>query len=72
MVPHDHPQRLTMQEERIKHWIGVGAQPTERVARFFGKAGLAAVPAIRQTPKKSTPKAKAQERMKAAAEAAKA
>ena len=72
MVAHDHPQRLTMQQERIKHWIGVGAQPTERVARFLGKAGLYAMPAVRETPKKSLPKAKAQERLKAAAEAAKA
>jgi small subunit ribosomal protein S16 len=43
--------------------------PTERVARFLGEAGLIEKPPIRETPIKSAPKAKAQERMKAAAEA---
>ncbi len=42
-----------------------------RVARFFGDVGLVAKPERRETPAKSAPKAKAQERAKAAAEAAK-
>jgi small subunit ribosomal protein S16 len=70
MVAKDHPERVVLNVERIKHWLGVGAQPTERVARLFGKAGLGPVPAVPQQTKKSQPKAKAQERMKAAAEAA--
>jgi small subunit ribosomal protein S16 len=36
------------------------------VARFLGEAGLAPKPEIRETPKKSAPRAKAQERAKAA------
>lgn len=70
MVAQDHPERLTLNEERIKHWLSVGAQPTDRVARFLGKAGLIAAPVYRETPTKSAPKKKAQERAKAAAAAA--
>ena len=71
MVEKGHAERLVIKEERVKHWLGVGALPTERVARFFGDAGLIAKPEIRETPKRSAPKAKAQERAKAAAETAK-
>ena len=71
MVEKGHAERLVLKEERVKHWLGVGALPTERVARFFGDAGLIAKPEIRETPKRSAPKAKAQERAKAAAETAK-
>jgi small subunit ribosomal protein S16 len=72
MVDKDHKERLVLKEERVKHWLGVGALPTDRIARFLGDAGLAEKPGRRETPKKSTPKAKAQERAKAGAEAAKA
>src|SRR5579859_182126 len=71
MLDKGHADRIVLKEERIKHWLGVGALPTERVARFFGDAGLYAKPEIRESPKRSAPKAKAQERAKAAAEAAK-
>ena len=71
MLAKDHAARLVLKEERIKHWLGVGALPTDRVARFFGDVGLVAKPERRETPAKSAPKAKAQERAKAAAEAAK-
>lgn len=70
MVAQDHPERLTLDQERIKHWLSVGAQPTDRVARFLGKAGLIEAPVYRDTPTKSAPKKKAQERAKAAAAAA--
>ena len=70
MLDRGHAERVTLKEERIKHWLGVGAQPTERVARFFGEAGLAETPSQRVTPQKSAPKAKAQERAKAAEAAA--
>jgi small subunit ribosomal protein S16 len=62
--------RVTLKEERVRHWLGVGAQPTERVARFLGDAGIVDKPAFQETPKQSAPKAKAQERAKQAAEAA--
>jgi small subunit ribosomal protein S16 len=64
MVERDHPQRLNLNEERIKHWLSVGAQPTDRVARFLGGAEIIAMPAIREQTKKSKPRAKAQERLR--------
>ena len=70
MLERGHADRVTLKEERIKHWLGVGAQPTDRVTRFLGEAGIVDKPAIRETPMKSTPKARAQERAKAAEEAA--
>ena len=70
MLERGAADRVTLKEERIRHWLGVGAQPTERVARFFGDAGIAGKVEIKETPIKSAPKAKAQERAKAAEEAA--
>ena len=70
MLERGHAERVTLKEERIRHWLGVGAQPTDRVARFLGDAGLVAKPEFRETPAKSAPKAKAQARAKDAEEAA--
>ena len=70
MLERGHAERVTLKDERIKHWLGVGAQPTERVARFLGDAGIIEKPPIPDRPFKATPKAKAQERAKAAEEAA--
>jgi small subunit ribosomal protein S16 len=69
MLPADHADRLHLQDERIKHWLSVGALATERVAKFLGKAGLAPMPVYREQPQQSAPKKKAQERAKAAAAA---
>jgi small subunit ribosomal protein S16 len=68
MLVKDHPQRIQIDAERAKHWLSVGAQPTERVALFFGRAELVPAPARKETPTKSAPKAKAQERAKQEAE----
>jgi small subunit ribosomal protein S16 len=62
----DNPKRIVLNEERIKYWLSVGAQPSDRVARFLDKAGLRKRDA-RSNPTKGKPKAKAQERAKAAA-----
>ena len=70
MLDKGHADRVTLKEERLKHWLGVGAQPTERVARFLGEAGIAEKPEIRETPSKSAPKAKAQARAGEAKDAA--
>ncbi len=72
MVAKDHPERLTLQDERIKHWMGVGARPTDRVARFLADAGLGDKPSVPEQTKQHLPKAKAQERLREAEEAAKA
>jgi small subunit ribosomal protein S16 len=62
MVAKDHPDRILLKEERIKYWMGVGAQPSDRVAKFMGSAGLIDMPAQKQQVTKHLPKAKAQER----------
>ena len=67
MLPADHAERIRLQDERITHWLGEGALPTERVAKFLGRAGLAPMPAFREQPVQSAPKKKAQERAKEAA-----
>ena len=70
MVPKDHPERIVLKDERIKYWIGVGAQPTDRVARFLGQAGIMDAPAIPEQTKQNQPRPKTVERLKAAEEAA--
>src|ERR1700720_3730223 len=70
MLDRGHADRVTLKEERIRHWLGVGAQPSDRVARFLGDAGLVEKRAVRETPSKSTPKAKAQAAPREADEAA--
>jgi len=70
MLPQEHAERLVLKNDRIQHWLSMGAQPTDRVARFFSDAGLMTARARAEQTKKSQPKAKAQERLKAAAAAA--
>lgn len=72
MLPSDHAERVRLVSERITHWLSQGAQPTDRVARFLGNAGLIAKPVFSEQPKQSAPKKKAQERAAAAAKAAEA
>ena len=68
----DDPDRVTLNEERIRHWLGHGAVPTDRVARFLGSANIVAMPAQGNNPNKAKPKKKAQERAAATEEAKKA
>ncbi len=70
MLAKDDPNRVVLDVERARHWLGRGATPSDRVARFLGQAEIIPMPAQRSNPKKALPKAKAQERMKAAEEAA--
>jgi len=73
MLMKENAQRVVLVEERVKHWLKIGAQPSDRVARFLHAAGLGPKLEWRETPKKSAPRAKTQERMKVeAAEAEKA
>ena len=70
MLPKDHPERVRLNEERVRHWLGVGALPSDRVARFLGAAEIIPMPAQRNNPQKARPKAKALERAAARAEKA--
>jgi len=70
MLPQEHADRIRLMGERILHWVGQGALPTDRVAKFLGHAGLAPMPVYPEQPVQSAPKKKAQERAKVAAAAA--
>ena len=70
MLPKDHQHRLHVNEDRVKHWIGVGAQPTDRVRKMLSPLGLVEGYVQRDQPKKSAPGRKRAERE--AEEAAKA
>jgi small subunit ribosomal protein S16 len=72
MLAKDHPERVTLQTERIQHWLKIGAQPSDRVARFLGQASVIAMPAYREQPKKSAPRPKTLERLAAREEKRKA
>lgn len=40
LLPKDSEERVKLKEDRVKHWIGVGARPTDRVHRFLDAAGI--------------------------------
>jgi small subunit ribosomal protein S16 len=61
ILPKDSPDRVVLDEERVKHWLSVGAQPTDRVLRFLDERGLAKRTA-KNNPKKAEPGKKAVER----------
>ena len=69
MLKKDDPNRVKLSEDRVKHWLSVGAQPTDRVLRLLDITGIAKrTPG--NNPEKAKPKKKAQERTAAAAEKA--
>ena len=69
LLAKDNADRVKLDVERAKHWLSVGAQPTDRVARFLDAAGLAKREGS-NNPEKSKPKKKRMEREAAQAEAA--
>jgi small subunit ribosomal protein S16 len=75
LLAKDNEQRVQLDADRAKHWLSVGAQPTDRVARFLDAAGVLERSA-RNNPNKGKPGEKAteraEERATKAAEAAEA
>jgi small subunit ribosomal protein S16 len=69
LLAKDNADRVKLDVARIKHWLSVGAQPTDRVARFLDAAGLAKREK-QNNPSKAKPKKKRLEREAAQAEAA--
>ena len=61
LLAKDDEKRIIIDAERAKHWVSVGAQPTDRVARFLDAAGVKERPA-RSNPNKAEPGKKAKER----------
>ena len=72
LLPQDNENRVVLDKEKVSAWLSKGAQPTERLQKLFANLGICAAPVTREQPKKSAPKAKAMERLKAKEEAAKA
>jgi len=61
LLPKDSGERVKLDTERAAHWLKVGAQPSDRVARFLDAAGLMKRTA-KNNPKKAEPGEKAKER----------
>ena len=61
LLAKDSPDRVKLLGERISHWLSVGAQPSDRVARFLDAAGIRER-AARNNPNKAVPGEKAKER----------
>ena len=61
LLAKDDANRVVLDADRAKHWLSVGAQPTDRVARFFDAAGIKER-AARSNPNKGVPGDKAKER----------
>ncbi|HEU4819532.1 MAG TPA: 30S ribosomal protein S16 [Qipengyuania sp.] len=62
LLPKDSGERVKLNEDRARYWLGVGAQATDRVARFLDAAGVKER-AARNNPKKAEPGEKAKERV---------
>jgi small subunit ribosomal protein S16 len=69
LLPKDKKERVGLEAERIKYWLGQGAQPTTRVARILGENDIIPMPANANNPNKAIPK---KERKKEGEEAPKA
>jgi small subunit ribosomal protein S16 len=69
LLPKEKTERLTLNQERAKHWLKVGAQPTDRVLKLLDALGLKKREA-RNNPIKAKPGKKRVEREKAQADAA--
>ena len=63
LLAKDDENRVQIDADRAKHWLGEGAQPSDRVAMFLGKLGVAAMPEQKNNPEKAKPKAAAQQRL---------
>ena len=61
LLAKDSDQRIQLDADRARHWLSVGAQPTDRVARFLDQAGVREREA-RNNPNKGKPGEKATER----------
>ena len=56
LLPKEKKERIGLEAERIKYWLGQGAQPTTRVARILGENELMPMPANGNNPQKAIPK----------------
>ncbi|PZN94030.1 MAG: 30S ribosomal protein S16 [Alphaproteobacteria bacterium] len=61
LLPKDSAERIKLDTDRASHWLSVGAQPSDRVARFLDAAGVR-TRAAKTNLKKGEPGEKAKER----------
>lgn len=54
LLAKDSEDRVKMDMERVQYWLGQGAQPTDRVARFLEAAGVREKK-VRNNPKAAVP-----------------
>jgi len=69
LLPKDSEERVKMDIDRIKHWLGEGAQPTDRISRMLEAAGVLEKK-TRNNPDKGKPGEKAQARVQEKADKA--
>ena len=69
LLAKDDEKRVQLNEDRVRYWLGVGAQPSDRVLRFLDAAGILERKA-RNNPNKAKPGEKATERAEEKAEKA--
>ena len=69
LLPKDSEERVKMDMDRVKYWLGEGAQPTDRVSRFLEAAGVLEKKE-RSNPQKGEPGEKAKARAEEKAEKA--
>ena len=72
LLPKDKKERVGLEAERIKYWLGQGAKPTTRVARILGENDLISMPAAGNNPNKAIPKKERNKKEEDGAEAPKA
>src|SRR6056300_168175 len=56
LLPKEKKERVGLEAERIKYWLGQGAQPTTRVAIILGEQEIMPMPANGNNPQKAIPK----------------
>ncbi|MDC0977122.1 30S ribosomal protein S16 [Pelagibacteraceae bacterium] len=56
LLPKDNKERISVEAERVKHWISKGAKPTLRVSRILGEAQIMPMPKPGNNPLKAVPK----------------
>ena len=56
LLPKDHKERISVEAERVKHWVSKGAKPTLRVSRILGEAQIMPMPKSGNNPLKAVPK----------------
>ena len=62
LLPKDSDKRVILVEDRVRHWLSMGARPTDRVLRFLDAAGMMER-AARNNPNKAKPGQKALDRI---------